>query len=175
MNWEAIGAIGEVLGAVGVLVTLVYLAIQIRSNTVETHNSTIESVMTADATLRNSLVSGPVPRLMVAAAAGDDITKEERMALTYFMQAYMQGWEVAFYLNTRGSLPDDVLAAIAFRRMATLDTLETVVPWATSSAGYTSDFQSHVAEQLVEFNSKPKLWEVLGEAQQSRPTLGNVS
>lgn len=87
------------------------------------------------------------------------------MTLTYYMQAYMQGWEVTFYLNTRGSLPDDVLAAIAFRRMAKLDTLETIVPWATFSAGYTSDFQAHVAEQLVEFNSKPKPWEVLSEAQ----------
>ena len=33
MNWEAIGAIGEVLGAVGVVVTLAYLAFQIRQNT----------------------------------------------------------------------------------------------------------------------------------------------
>jgi hypothetical protein len=33
MNWEAIGAIGEVLGALAVIVTLVYLAVQIRQNT----------------------------------------------------------------------------------------------------------------------------------------------
>ena len=33
MNWEAIGAVGEVLGAVGVVVTLAYLAVQIRANT----------------------------------------------------------------------------------------------------------------------------------------------
>ena len=33
MNWEALGAIGEVLGAVGVIVTLVYLALQVRQNT----------------------------------------------------------------------------------------------------------------------------------------------
>jgi hypothetical protein len=33
MNWEAIGAIGEVAGAAGVIVTLAYLAIQIRLNT----------------------------------------------------------------------------------------------------------------------------------------------
>ena len=32
MNWEAIGAIGEVLGAVGVILTLGYLAFQIRQN-----------------------------------------------------------------------------------------------------------------------------------------------
>jgi len=33
MNWEAIGAIGEVLGAIGVIASLLYLAIQVRAST----------------------------------------------------------------------------------------------------------------------------------------------
>jgi len=33
MNWEAIGAIGEILGALAVFVTLIYLAVQIKQNT----------------------------------------------------------------------------------------------------------------------------------------------
>jgi len=33
MNWDAIGAIGEILGSLGVLVSLVYLGLQIRGNT----------------------------------------------------------------------------------------------------------------------------------------------
>ena len=33
MNWEAIGAVGEVLGAVAVVLTLIYLSLQIRQNT----------------------------------------------------------------------------------------------------------------------------------------------
>ncbi len=32
MNWDAIGAIAELLGAVGVIASLVYLATQIRQN-----------------------------------------------------------------------------------------------------------------------------------------------
>ena len=35
MNWEAIGAIGEIVGAVGVIVTLGYLGFQIRQNTAQ--------------------------------------------------------------------------------------------------------------------------------------------
>ena len=34
MNWEAIGALAELVGAAGVISTLVYLAIQIRNSTV---------------------------------------------------------------------------------------------------------------------------------------------
>jgi hypothetical protein len=33
MNWEAIGAVGEILGALAVVATLVYLSVQIRQNT----------------------------------------------------------------------------------------------------------------------------------------------
>jgi hypothetical protein len=33
LNWDAIGAISELVGAVAVLVTLVYLAVQVRDNT----------------------------------------------------------------------------------------------------------------------------------------------
>lgn len=40
MNWEAIGAIGEVVGAVGVILTLVYLAYQIRQNTIQLEQNT---------------------------------------------------------------------------------------------------------------------------------------
>ena len=36
MNWEAIGAVGEILGAIAVLVTLIYLATQIKQHTLAT-------------------------------------------------------------------------------------------------------------------------------------------
>jgi len=35
MNWEAIGAIGEIIGALGVIVSLIYLATQIRTQNKE--------------------------------------------------------------------------------------------------------------------------------------------
>ena len=33
MNWDAIGAGAELIGATGVIITLIYLAMQIRQNT----------------------------------------------------------------------------------------------------------------------------------------------
>ena len=44
MNWEAIGAIGEVLGALGVIATLVFLAFQIKQNSrlLQTNNDQLE-------------------------------------------------------------------------------------------------------------------------------------
>ena len=44
MNWEAIGAIGETLGAIGVIMTLAYLAIQIRQNTRASKAATVQDM-----------------------------------------------------------------------------------------------------------------------------------
>ena len=45
MNWDAIGAGAEIMGALGVLVTLAYLAIQIRDNTRSLQAASLQSVL----------------------------------------------------------------------------------------------------------------------------------
>ncbi len=49
MNWEAAGAIGELIGSAAVLVTLVYLALQVRQNTQH-----VRAQMSHDGWLQNS-------------------------------------------------------------------------------------------------------------------------
>ena len=45
MNWEAIGAGGEIVGALAVFLTLAYLSIQIRQNTKAVRASAIDSAL----------------------------------------------------------------------------------------------------------------------------------
>ena len=47
MNWEAIGAVGEVVGTFGVIVSLLYLALQIRHNTNTAEDSATRDVFAA--------------------------------------------------------------------------------------------------------------------------------
>ena len=44
MNWEAIGAIGEIVGAIAVVATLGYLAVQVRQNNRFIRGSTISAI-----------------------------------------------------------------------------------------------------------------------------------
>ena len=39
MNWDALGAIGEIVGATAVAISVIYLAVQIRKQTVESRLS----------------------------------------------------------------------------------------------------------------------------------------
>ena len=44
MNWEAIGATGEIVGAIAVVVTLIYLATQIRQNTRQLASASLQGL-----------------------------------------------------------------------------------------------------------------------------------
>ncbi len=66
MNWEAIGAVGEILSAMGVVVTLGYLAVQIRqSNAIaswETHRSAVAGFSDAFQNIANDADNARVYR-----------------------------------------------------------------------------------------------------------------
>jgi hypothetical protein len=44
VNWEAVGAIGEVIGALAVIATLLYLAIQVQQNTKAIKGATLNTI-----------------------------------------------------------------------------------------------------------------------------------
>ena len=47
MNWDAIGAVSELIGAVAVVATLIYLAVQIRQNTKSVQSTNFSTWMDA--------------------------------------------------------------------------------------------------------------------------------
>ena len=53
MNWDAISALSEFIGAIAVVVTLIYLAVQVRQNTQSIKTSTLQ----ANTALWNSMFS----------------------------------------------------------------------------------------------------------------------
>ncbi|MCB0256652.1 MAG: hypothetical protein KDI55_23270 [Anaerolineae bacterium] len=66
MNWEAIGAVSEVVGAIGVIATLAYLAVQVRQNSAHLAESAklaeaslIEANANAAAEVRKMLLLNP--------------------------------------------------------------------------------------------------------------------
>lgn len=57
MNWDAVGAIGEIVGAFTVLLTLIYLSLQIRQNTKAVKSSALDSSISALSVIRDRILS----------------------------------------------------------------------------------------------------------------------
>ena len=47
MNWEAISAVGQIVGAAGVIISVIYLAQQVRSNARQTRPASMRSMSDA--------------------------------------------------------------------------------------------------------------------------------
>jgi len=88
LNWEAIGAIGEILGAIAVVVSLLYLAIQIRQNSRIVKGSSVQSItQTIQSELR---WSGDYGELMLKVVdAPESLTRLEAFKLGEWMTAAM--------------------------------------------------------------------------------------
>ena len=59
MNWEAIGAIAEILGSLAVIVTLVLLILQLKTNSIMIQNSTAQSSTSSISEWARQLTQNP--------------------------------------------------------------------------------------------------------------------
>ena len=59
MNWEMISAVGQMLGAIGVIISIVYLAAQIRNQNKESQRAAMNALTTHWSDLNRTLVENP--------------------------------------------------------------------------------------------------------------------
>ncbi|MGY8779870.1 MAG: hypothetical protein ACKVIN_17340 [Longimicrobiales bacterium] len=110
MNWEALGAIGELVGAGGVIASLIYLAAQVRQGTRATKLDTAVRVMEASVKLCEPLTgSRELSHLVFAAAQGEDFDSPgDRLSAHAWFFATLKTVENAHYLFERGALEAEV-------------------------------------------------------------------
>lgn len=83
MNWEAISAIGELVAAAAVLVTLVYLAAQIKQNTQSVTTATYETALNGFNELNRFVAQDSELASIVRRGAADPTSLNEEEAFRY--------------------------------------------------------------------------------------------
>jgi hypothetical protein len=107
MNWEAIGAVGEVLGAIGVIATLAYLAIQIRQNTSQQKREELVSIQHGQNTVIAQLRDPRVFGAYVRTAGGRDSSIEDRGTSFAWVVQYLNHFQVVHDFYRSGSLDEE--------------------------------------------------------------------
>ncbi len=110
MNWDAIGAVGEILGAAGVIVTLIYLARQIRQNTRATRLSTSHSIATAARDWNRPLLLDPELAWTFQVGTEDPSRLDEKEHARFIELCFslLRMFEDAHYQYHNGALDRDV-------------------------------------------------------------------
>ncbi len=76
MNWDAIGAVGEMIGSLAVVVTLVYLAVQIRASTMESEANHFSVNAGQESEMRSRFMEHA--DVWIKGNAGDELSPSER-------------------------------------------------------------------------------------------------
>jgi len=110
IDWDAVGAIGQLIGALGVIVSIGYLAMQIRRNTDAVQGSTVQAIFeTHQFELRWASDIADV-NLKVRTDPGT-LTAVERERAYVFFVAVVMARQNEFFQYRRGLIDDEVWRA----------------------------------------------------------------
>ena len=109
MNWEIAGVLAEVIGAATVVVTVFYLAIQIRQNRIAVEAATQASISEGWNSI-NAVVLGnsEVANIWTRGFADpEDLSEEEKVRFMILGQSYINQYTLEKRLADRDALPKD--------------------------------------------------------------------
>lgn len=109
MNWNALGAMGEIVGAVGVIVSLLYLASQVRNNSRQLRHASAQAVL--------DKLNGLIGQLAFSPGAGDVWTRglsgldalkddEELVRFSSMLLKAFWAYEEVFHYRRAGMIED---------------------------------------------------------------------
>ncbi len=114
MNWEAIGAIGEVAGAIAVVVTLFYLAVQTRRHTAAVSTESARAAETTMSEFNRELARDPeLLKVIIKSfeSDGTDYSSQEWHQFTQLGRSWLHLMQMQYLQNTLGAAPSDQAAA----------------------------------------------------------------
>jgi len=113
MNWDAIGAIGEIAGAIGVIVTLAYLSIQIRQNTKASNTAAVQTAVEGSARWNELIVQDERLNDLFwrGMADPDSLTASDKRRFLSVLNIFLRRESLSFYLHKEGIMPEEFWAA----------------------------------------------------------------
>ena len=157
VNWEAVGAVGEIAGAAGVIITLAYLSVQIRSSSRATESQVHASLASE---MQRLLVAvsqdDALSDAMVSVQKGEELTQAQALKLFSWFGGFLRVCESHIIQRKLDAtkIPVDKPIANLLRQFAQTaffrDLMRAVVQTRTSSDVFLDWLESEVLPHLPE-------------------------
>ena len=158
MNWEAISTVSEVIGAIAVVVSLIYLALQVRQNTQMSKSETRQTI--ADALTRppSDFFTDPgFARNFLKHIDGENLEAEQVLQLQAYCYITLRTWENIHYQYRSGMLNEDEWEALHRNVKALLQAPMWRDYWEREREIYSSPFRKEIDTALAELADEPAL------------------
>jgi hypothetical protein len=166
MNWDGIGAIAEMLGAIAVLISIVYLAIQVKQNTEENRILRAQGLVTANADA-NALIANN-SELSEIVRAGmidfDALSEKEQFRFSTIFFSFMSKYDFAYHQRTADRLDEKFWERTAYEIGVFINLPGANQWWRRDKPRFSLEFAAYV-DELLSVSTTP----------QEVPTIGLLS
>lgn len=145
MNWDAIGAVGEIIGALAVVASLVYLAVQIRSQNTQAKLTALQEMSRELRGTTAMFATENISEIFVRANKDyDSISDAESVQLIVLTTNLFRAWENAFLENRDGHLDDEFWEALSRDYTQTMGISSFRHIWSLRKQNYDPGFRGYV-------------------------------
>ena len=150
MNWEAIGALSELVGAAVVVVSVVYLAIQVRQNTISVRSATVHAISEsfADFTAKLSDDSELLELYIRGLAEDPQLSTLERLRFDFLILTLLRKLEYAFKEHEAGAIRETEWRGWSVPLRLVFSSPGGRRWWSDWAPVISEEFQQHVAGML---------------------------
>jgi hypothetical protein len=152
MNWDALGALAEIIGAVGVIASLLFLALQIRQNSKVVAANTFQSISStsADVSIRIAENEDLARLLRLALTDSDSLDNDEQMRVEMLWRGAFRNYEHYYYQYVAGTLDPDVWSGYLETMLSMLDSAYGQAWWEKHQAAFGRKFGSFLTGAIAE-------------------------
>lgn len=153
---QMLGNYGEFVGAVGVVVTLAYLAIQIRQNTRTIQSSTLQASTDAINEVNLAVATDPdLIRILSSAESTPyaELSDEDRTRYGFVMLSLFRVREAVFVQHQSGAATSDSWLRFHISTKANLQGEYAREWWKSNLLGFTPDFATYIENVLAEIGN----------------------
>src|SRR5215470_3819530 len=157
MNWEAVGAISQIVGTVLVGITLIYLAIQLRQNTSALKSSTFLAISTLmGSTMEIYATHSDLAPLLIKAQTGlDGLSPDERARFGFLMMMAFRRVETVVVQRHLGFVDRDLTEGFERSALSVLHSKGVRQWWDASKDAFSNVFSAWVDEKLASNPPRP--------------------
>ncbi len=151
MDWEAIGAIGEILGAIGVIVTLGYLTSQIRQNTKATRSQSVQSLAESGATMNAMIVEKPDVARVFLAGMSDyrSLSAEDRLRYRFLIGQWLLAFEAVYIQHDMGTADKHVFDSRMRVLEEWLNNEGGLAAWNAAKSGFSIEYVQYIEKHVI--------------------------
>ena len=153
-NLESLANLGEIIGAITVVVSLIYLAVQVRQNTQAQQTENFSRALDRVAAIQATLSQDPETSVIFSKGVSDpsDLTSTERMQFTWTMYELFGAFEFMFLASKTNAIPEEIWRRWSSAVAWWLSYSGVQAWWKVRPIPFSESFTSYI-ETLLENNS----------------------